>query len=86
MTWHIKWDDRARKELRSLDHTIQKKILQYVRERSTHNPRDFGRGLVGDKLGLWRYRVDDYRVICRIEDHRLTVLVLEVGHRKEIYD
>lgn len=86
MTWRIKWDDRARKELRALDHTVQKKILRYIRERTTNNPRDFGRCLVGDKLGLWRYRVDDYRVICQIEEHILTVLVLEVGHRKEIYD
>jgi mRNA interferase RelE/StbE len=51
-----------------------------------NNPRDFGRGLVGDKAGLWRYRIGDYRVVCRLENNRLVVFVLEVGHRKEIYD
>ncbi len=86
MTWQIEWDDRARKELRSLDFSIQKKILSYLRERATDNPHNFGRGLVGDKSGLWRYRVEDYRIVCRLEENRLVVLVLAVGHRKEIYD
>jgi mRNA interferase RelE/StbE len=86
VTWQIEWDDRARKELRSLDFPIQKKILSYLRERATDNPHNFGRGLVGDKSGLWRYRVEDYRIVCRLEEHRLVVLVLAVGHRKEIYD
>jgi mRNA interferase RelE/StbE len=86
VTWQIEWDDRARKELRSLDFSIQKKILSYLRERVTDNPQNFGRGLVGDKSGLWRYRVEDYRIVCRLEENRLVVLVLAVGHRKEIYD
>ena len=86
MTWRIEWDDRARKELRSLDSSIQKKILRYLRERITTSPQNFGRGLVGDKSGLWRYRIEDYRVVCRLEEYRLVVLVIEVGHRKEIYD
>jgi len=84
LTWQIEWDDR--KELRFLDSSIQKKILRYLRERITTDPQRFGRGLVGDKVGLWRYRVEDYRVICKIEHERLTVLVIEVGHRKEIYE
>ena len=86
MTWQIEWDDRARKELRSLDFSIQKKILSYLRERATDNPQNFGRSLIGDKSGLWRYRVEDYRIVCRLEENRLVVLVLAVGHRKEIYD
>jgi len=86
VTWQIEWDDRARKELRSLDSSIQKKILSYLRERIIDNPQNFGRGLVGDKSGLWRYRVEDRRIVCRLEEHRLVVLVLAVGHRKEIYD
>jgi mRNA interferase RelE/StbE len=86
LTWQIEWDDRARKELRSLDSSIQNKILRYLRERTTTNPQSFGRGLVGDKSGLWRYRIEDYRVVCQLEEHRLVVLVIKVGHRKEIYD
>ena len=86
MTWRIEWDNRARKELRNLDPQYQKRILSYLRERVTENPRNFGKQLSGNKSGLWRYRVEDFRVICRLEDHKLTVLVIAVGDRKEIYD
>ena len=86
MTWCIEWDDRAKKELMSLDNRIQKRILSYLREQVMENPRNFGKQLSGDKAGLWRYRIEDFRVICRLQDEKLTVLVLAVGHRKEIYD
>lgn len=85
MIWRIEWDERARKELRSLDPSIQKQILRYLRERLLENPRQFGRELVGNKAGLWRYRIQDYRVICHIKDQSFVVLVVAVGHRKEIY-
>ena len=88
MTWRVEWDDRARKELRKLDHPIQKEILKYLRTRivESKNPRFFGQNLSGNKAGLWRYRVGDYRLICRIEDDILVVLVVGVGHRKEVYE
>lgn len=86
MTWQIEWDNRARKELRTLDASVQNKILNYLDERVINNPRNFGRGLVGDKAGLWRYRIGDYRVVCQLEDDQLIVLIVSVGHRKEIYD
>lgn len=86
MTWEIEWDERARKELRSLDAGIQRRILSYLRERTTENPRNFGKQLSGDKAGLWRYRIEDFRVICRLHDEKLTVVVVAVGHRKQIYD
>lgn len=87
-TWKVEWDDRARKELRKLDQSIQKEILNYLRARieGSKNPRLFGQGLSGNKIGLWRYRVGDYRLVCRIEDHIIVVFVIGIGHRKEIYD
>ncbi|MCX7352695.1 MAG: type II toxin-antitoxin system RelE/ParE family toxin [Proteobacteria bacterium] len=85
MTWRVDWDDRARKELRQLDYPIQKKILQYMRERVTENPRNFGKELSGNKAGLWRYRFADIRIVCKIDDAIVTVLVLRVGHRKNVY-
>lgn len=84
--WNIRWDDRARKELRSLDTPVQNKILKYLRERVVDDPHRFGRELIGHKAGLWRYRVEDYRLICQIRNDQLIVLVVAVGHRKEIYD
>jgi mRNA interferase RelE/StbE len=50
------------------------------------NPRSIGQALQGSKLGeFWKYRVGDYRLICKIEDNRLLILVLRVGHRREVY-
>jgi mRNA interferase RelE/StbE len=49
------------------------------------NPRLFGKGLQGDKQGLWRYRVGDYRVICQILDDELVILVIKTAHRKNVY-
>jgi len=54
--------------------------------RGTEDPRAFGKPLKADLKGLWRYRVADYRLICSIQDQRLVVLVLKVGHRRDVYD
>lgn len=88
MTWKVEWDDRARRELRKLGKQAQTDILKYLRERiaTEHDPRRFGKGLSYDKHGLWGYRIGNYRIICRIEEEELTVLVLTAGHRKNIYD
>lgn len=86
MIWQIDWDDRARKELRSLDRQVQKRILDYLRERIVKNPLNFGKELLGDKAGLRGYRVDSYRIICQIQDQKLKVFIVAVGHRKDIYD
>lgn len=88
MTWRVEWDDRARKELRKLDNPVQKEILNYLRARivESKNPRLFGHNLSRNKAGLWRYRVGNYRLICRIDDDILVVLIVGVGHRKEVYE
>ncbi|MFZ3266751.1 MAG: type II toxin-antitoxin system RelE/ParE family toxin [Terriglobales bacterium] len=86
-TWQIEISRTAEKQILGLDRTAQKKILEFLRERlhTSRNPRQFGKPLQGDKKGLWRYRVGDYRLICDIQDERITVLALRVGHRKEAY-
>jgi mRNA interferase RelE/StbE len=86
--WAVEFDDRARRELRKLNAKIQQSILRYLRERIAvaEDPRRFGKPLRRNLAGLWRYRVEDYRLICRIEDERVVVLVLQVGHRREIYE
>lgn len=86
--WTVEFDDRARRELRKLDEQIQREILRYLRERvaGSADPRQFGKPLRMNLAGLWRYRVGDYRLICRLEENRLVVLVLQVGHRREVYE
>ena len=88
MAWRIEFDAEASKEFRKLDHTAQRAIAKYFRERiaTDEDPCRFGRTLRGEKTGLWRYRVADYRLICRIEAERLVVVVLVVGHRRNVYD
>ena len=86
--WTVEFDDRARRELRKLDAKIQQTILRYLRERlaGTEDPRRFGKPLRRNLAGLWRYRVEDYRLICRLEDDRVVVLVLQVGNRRDVYE
>lgn len=88
MTWTVEFDDAAVKELRKLNKQTQRDILRYLRERisTDEDPRRFGKPLSRDLAGLWRYRLRDYRIICNIEDNRLVILVLRVGHRKDIYE
>lgn len=50
------------------------------------NPRQHGKGLIGDKSGEWRYRIGDYRALCEINDNEKTVVVLSIAHRKKIYE
>lgn len=87
MTWKVESDDRARRELRALDENVQARILRYLREyiATGEDPRRFGRSLRGDKAGLWRYRVGDYRLICDINDGDEVILVLRVAHRSGVY-
>ncbi|MCP4661413.1 MAG: type II toxin-antitoxin system RelE/ParE family toxin [bacterium] len=87
MAWTIKWRDSAYRDLYRLDRPIQRRILKFLDDRvaSSENPRRVGKALAGDKSGLWRYQVGDYRLICRIEYDRLVVLVVGLGHRSEIY-
>lgn len=88
MAWIIEWDERAIKDAKKLGAQASQEIFTYLKKRIATNedPRRFGKALTGNKSGFWRYRVRDYRIICRIEDQRLIILVLAVGHRKEIYD
>ncbi len=86
--WTVEFDERARRELRKLGAETQQMILRYLRERlaGSPDPRQFGKPLRKNLAGLWRYRVEQYRIICRLEDNRLVVLVLKVGHRKDVYE
>jgi mRNA interferase RelE/StbE len=87
LVWTIEIARTAEKQIKKLDRPTQAAIVRFLRERlkSAENPRQWGKPLHGDKRGLWRYRVGNYRLICDIQDERITVLVLEVAHRKEAY-
>ena len=88
MTWTVEYADSARKALRNLDRTTARRILDYMDERvaAADDPRASGKALTGPSLGsFWRYRVGDYRIICDVQNSVLRVLVVEIGHRREVY-
>lgn len=86
MTWRIEFSARAEKQLDRLDPAVRVRILKTLkRSIATGDPRGTANALAGEWTGFWRYRVGDYRVIVRIEDETVTVFVIEVGHRREIY-
>ena len=86
--WRVEFDRDAARDLRKLGAEAQRMILRFLRERiaTADDPRRFGRALARDLKGLWRYRVGDYRIVASIEDDRFIVLVVTVGHRREVYD
>ncbi|MDE5797795.1 MAG: type II toxin-antitoxin system RelE/ParE family toxin, partial [Treponemataceae bacterium] len=66
--------------MKQLDRTVQKRITKFLSElASLADPRSKGKSLVGNLMGFWRYRVGDYRILCRIHDEELEILVVEVG-------
>jgi mRNA interferase RelE/StbE len=85
--WKIEITRGAERQITKLSRVAQQSIIRFLRERlaSADNPRQWGKPLRGEKRGLWRYRVGDYRLICDIQEKRITVLVLAVGHRKDVY-
>lgn len=86
MTWIIEFDPAAKKELAKLDKPVAKRILAFLKERVKGDPRSLGAALQGPKLGeFWKYRIGDYRIICKLEDGRMRVLVVKIGNRREVY-
>jgi mRNA interferase RelE/StbE len=87
-TWRVEFDRDAARDLRKLGAVAQRSILRYLRERiaTAEDPRRFGHALTHDLKGLWRYRIGDFRIVASIEDERFIVLVVTVGHRRDVYD
>jgi len=88
LAWQIEFDKNAAKELARLDRQVARRIIAFLRERlaALDDPRAVGQALHGERFGeFWKYRVGHYRVIARIEDHRLRILVIRISHRAEVY-
>lgn len=87
MAWTIKYAETAIKQLRKLDKNAARRIADFMDERisSGDDPRRLGKALHGPLGDLWCYRVGDFRVLCDIQDGVLTVLVLQIGNRREVY-
>ena len=87
MVWTVNFEPRALGELKKLDRPAQRRAVRFLQQRiaGNHDPREFGKALTRDMVGLWRYRIGAHRLVCRIDDDHQTVLVLRIAHRKDVY-
>jgi mRNA interferase RelE/StbE len=88
LAWKIEFDPRAQDELARLDKPIQRRIVRFLSDRvaNLEDPRSVGAPLHWPTLGrFWKYRVGDYRLICAIQNQAIKILVVRIGHRREVY-
>lgn len=88
MKFHVEFTDQAKKQLKKMDKHTASLIIGWIRKNleGCSNPRIIGKGLVANRSGQWRYRVGDYRLIAEIQDEKIIILIVSIGHRREIYD
>ena len=88
MTYHVEFSKAALKELKKMDRYNASMILGWIRKNleGCENPRQQGKGLTANLSGQWRYRVGDYRLLAEIQDDKIVILILHIGHRSDIYN
>ena len=88
MNYTVETTARFDREFKKLDHYTKRMIKAWIEKNliGCENPRAQGKALSSNRTGQWRYRIGDYRLICVIEDERLVILALTIGHRREIYN
>lgn len=87
MSYSVETTSRFDKEFKKLDRYTQRMVKAWIDKNleGCTDPRQHGKGLTANHSGQWRYRIGDYRLICEIEDDRLVILALNIGHRREVY-
>ena len=88
MKYRVEYTKTAVKQLKKMDRKIASLILSFIEDKllNCENPRLYGKALRGDLTDIWRYRVGNYRILAKIEDEIVVITIVEVGHRKEIYN
>lgn len=86
-TWSIEFKDDAFKEFSKLDNAIRHRIMHFLEGRliKSENPKALGEPLKGKLSNFWRFRVGNYRIIAAIEDKKLTIVIIKIAHRREVY-
>ena len=87
MSYTVEYMSRAIKSMKKLDRSVLVMIKAWIEKNlvDTDDPRRHGKGLTSNRSGQWRYRVGDYRILAEIQEDKLVILIVEVGHRKDIY-
>ena len=88
MSYHVEFTKAALRDLKKLDRRTAAMLTGWIRKNleGCENPRQHGKGLTANRSGQWRYRVGDYRILADIQDDRIVILILNAGHRSEIYN
>jgi mRNA interferase RelE/StbE len=88
VSWDYRIEETAARNLRALGPSAAAEIFRFLdgRIRGCADPTQFGKPLRGSKKGFWRYRVRGWRILCRLENRLLIVIVVAVGHRSTVYD
>jgi mRNA interferase RelE/StbE len=88
LVWTLRFSAEALRQLRRIDPVVQRRILTFLNERVAHaeDPSRLGQRLKGSLKAYWRFRVGDYRIICDIQRREITILVIAIGHRRDIYE
>ena len=83
--YKVFWTEKARKGLKKLDFSIRDKLVIKVESYLIQDPQKLGKPLFFQYKGSYRYRFGDFRIIYQVKESELLILVLEAGHRKEVY-
>jgi len=86
--YHVVFTDEAKNELKKLDRYTAMLLTAWVRKNleGCSDPRQHGKGPTANRGAQWRYRVGDYRLVAEINDDTITILILTVGHRRDMYN
>lgn len=86
MTYKVLYKASVEKDWRAIDKSSQKRIINKIERELAKNPKELGKPLKGQYKGFWSYRIGEYRVIYKISEEEILILVLRVGHRKDVYN
>lgn len=85
MTWQVSFTKKSSKQIKNLDKPIQSRLKKAIKEKLLVNPAAYLEPLLGDFGGYYKFRIGDYGLICSKDNHKLTIIVIELGHRREVY-
>jgi mRNA interferase RelE/StbE len=87
MSYSVEYTSGAIKSMKKLDKSVLIMIKAWIEKNlvGTDDPRRHGKGMTANRSGQWRYRVGDYRILADIQEDKLVILVINVGHRRNIY-
>ena len=87
MKFHVEYLPQVYKTLEKMDKFTKRIIIEWIEKKlvDCEDPRLYGKPLSANRAGQWKYRIGDYRIIAKIEDEKLIILVISIGHRRDIY-